>query len=175
MLPWLVCRLPADAEVPLFVFAASYDPLQLALDLADTRAAILVRLRRDRCFSADPPLVDHRPQGGRPARHGAKFACADPATWRSPTQDLQEEDDLYGTLTPYVPIVKHFAVPVPRARPSICTGKLDCARLSAVGSVHEPGERRRLSSACVRRLPAAGRQSEVRNAPYGYRRALPMV
>ena len=43
-------------------------------------AAVLVRLRSDRCFYADPPP---RPPGstGRPRRHGAKFAFADPTTW----------------------------------------------------------------------------------------------
>src|SRR5215211_7870527 len=41
----LAARLPADGSVPVFVFDAGYDPLQLALALGATRAAILVRLR----------------------------------------------------------------------------------------------------------------------------------
>src|SRR5215212_2973669 len=50
----LVARLPADSAVPLFVFDAGYDPLQITLALGDVPAAILVRLRRGRCFYADP-------------------------------------------------------------------------------------------------------------------------
>ena len=60
--------------------------------------AVLVRLRSDRCFYADPPL---RPPGstGRPRRHGAKFNCADPTTWPVPTATLDCQDDQYGTVT----------------------------------------------------------------------------
>ena len=86
---------PAANQVPLFVFDASYDPLQLAAELGDTPAAVLVRLRRGRCFSADPA-----PYGGlgRPQRHGAKFVCDDPATWPAPTDERTDEDDQYGTV-----------------------------------------------------------------------------
>ena len=38
----LLGRVPADGPVPLFVFDAGYDPVQLALDLGDTRAATTV-------------------------------------------------------------------------------------------------------------------------------------
>jgi hypothetical protein len=84
--------------VPLFVFDAGYDSAQLTLDLAQERVAVLVRLRSDRCFYADPPP---RPRGatGRPRRHGAKFNCADPATWPTPTATHVAEDDQYGTVT----------------------------------------------------------------------------
>jgi hypothetical protein len=59
---------------------------------------VLVRLRSDRCFYADPPP---RPPGstGRPRRHGAKFNCADPTTWPVPTATLVCQDDQYGTVT----------------------------------------------------------------------------
>jgi DDE superfamily endonuclease len=96
----LLARLPADAagrRVPLFVFDGGYDSAQLSLDLADVPAAVLVRLRADRCFYADPPP---RPAGstGRPRRHGAKFNLADPATWPAPTATLDTTDDQYGTV-----------------------------------------------------------------------------
>lgn len=93
--------------VPLFVFDAGYDPggLQLGLQQAGGRreepggvpAAILVRLRSDRCFYADPPP---RPPGaiGRPQRHGAKFACRDQATWPAPDAELVVADDAYGRV-----------------------------------------------------------------------------
>jgi hypothetical protein len=36
---------------------------------------------------------------GRPRRHGAKFNCADAATWPTPTATLTCQDDQYGTVT----------------------------------------------------------------------------
>jgi hypothetical protein len=94
----LLERLPAGGPLPLFVFDAGYDSAQLTLDLAEERVAVLVRLRADRCFYADPPAP---PPGktGRPRRHGAKFAFADPATWPAPTATLVCQDDQYGTVT----------------------------------------------------------------------------
>ncbi len=94
----LLARLPASKALPLFVFDGGYDSAQLTLDLADAPAAVLVRLRSDRCFYADPPP---RPPGatGRPRRHGAKFNCADPATWPAPTATLATSDDQYGRVT----------------------------------------------------------------------------
>jgi hypothetical protein len=94
----LLERLPAGKPVPWFVFDAGYDSAQLTLDLADAPTAVLVRLRSDRCFYADPPP---RPPGstGRPRRHGAKFNCADQTTWPVPTATLTCQDDQYGTVT----------------------------------------------------------------------------
>jgi DDE superfamily endonuclease len=51
----LLGRLPDDGPVPLFVFDGGYDSAQLTLDLAQAPVAVLVRLRADRCFYADPP------------------------------------------------------------------------------------------------------------------------
>ncbi len=89
---------PAGGPPSLFVFDAGYDSAQLTLDLAGVGIAVLVRLRSDRCFYHDPPP---RPPGttGRPRRHGAKFAFADPATWPAPTATLHTYDDQYGTVT----------------------------------------------------------------------------
>jgi DDE superfamily endonuclease len=94
----LLGRLPAGGPLPWLVFDAGYDSAQLSLDLADARVVVLVRLRSDRCFYADPPP---RPPGtgGRPRRHGAKFAFADPTTWPAPTATLHTVDDQYGTVT----------------------------------------------------------------------------
>jgi hypothetical protein len=94
----LLARLPAGEAVPLFVFDGGYDSAQLTLDLAQQRATVLVRLRSDRCFYADPPP---RPPGatGRPRRHGAKFNCADPTTWPTPTTSMVCQDDQYGAVT----------------------------------------------------------------------------
>jgi hypothetical protein len=94
----VLARLPADGRVPLFVFDGGYDSAQLTLDLDGLPAAVLVRLRSDRCFYADPPP---RAPGstGRPRRHGAKFRCADAATWPAPTATLACTDDQYGAVT----------------------------------------------------------------------------
>jgi hypothetical protein len=94
----LLGRLPDGGPVPLVVFDAGYDSAQLSLDLAEARVVVLVRLRADRCFYADPPP---RPPGtnGRPRRHGAKFAFGDPTTWPAPTTTLHTTHDQYGTVT----------------------------------------------------------------------------
>src|SRR5215207_2246603 len=73
-------RLPAGQAVPLLVFDGGYDSAQLTLDLAEVPVAVLVLLRSDRCFYADLFLKETGATG-RPRRHGAKFAFADPATW----------------------------------------------------------------------------------------------
>jgi len=88
--------LPAgDSTVPLFVFDAGYAPVKLALGVEDTQAAILVRLRRDRCFYADADPTAYVGTG-RPRRHGAKFVCQDPTTWPTPTAEYTGDDPLYG-------------------------------------------------------------------------------
>jgi hypothetical protein len=94
----LLGRLPTTRQPPLVVFDAGYDSAQMSLDLADAQAAVLVRLRSDRCFYADPPP---RPPGagGRPRRHGAKFYCANPTTWPSPTATLTCQDEQDGAVT----------------------------------------------------------------------------
>jgi hypothetical protein len=94
----LLGRLPATSQPPLFVFDAGYDSAQLSLDLADAGGAVLVRLRSGRCCYHDPP--PHPPGAhGRPRRHGAKFAFADPTTWPTPTATYLAQDDQYGTVT----------------------------------------------------------------------------
>jgi hypothetical protein len=94
----LLGRLPTTSQPPLFVFDGGYDSAQLSLDLAEAPVAVLVRLRSDRCFYHDPPP---RPPGtgGRPRRHGTKFAFADPGTWPVPTATHVAHDDQYGTVT----------------------------------------------------------------------------
>ena len=82
-------------ESPLFVCDAGYDPERLARELGETPVAVLVRLRRDRCFYADPIS---QPRTGRPRRHGAKFVCTDPSTWSAPTAEHSAEDGQYGRV-----------------------------------------------------------------------------
>lgn len=85
------------ASIPLFVFAAGYDPVSLTLALADEPIAILVRMRNDRCCFGEPAP---QPKGGRgaPRRHGAKFDCKHPATWPPPSDAYQTENSQYGAV-----------------------------------------------------------------------------
>jgi hypothetical protein len=56
----LLGRLPAGGPIPLFVFDAGYNSAQLTLDLAEAPAAILVRLRADRCLLRRPATTGAR-------------------------------------------------------------------------------------------------------------------
>ena len=97
----LVELLPDDAEVPLFVFDAGYDPIAIGWELNNTRAQTLTRIRDDRVFYAPPPSRPNRPPstGGRPPRHGPRMKCSDPATWPDPTTTHTATDTRYGTVT----------------------------------------------------------------------------
>jgi hypothetical protein len=82
---------------PGFAFDGGYDPVQLSVELAGSGAQIVVRVRDDRTYFAR--LVPHAGgRGGRPRRHGAKFACADPGTWPTPDVILETDDDVCGRV-----------------------------------------------------------------------------
>ena len=83
--------------MPLFVFDAGYDPIALTVDLSDVPLAVLVRIRADRVFYT-APAARAPGQLGRPRRHGARFCCADPATWPAPDHILEDNDDQYGRV-----------------------------------------------------------------------------
>jgi hypothetical protein len=74
-------HLPIEGPLPWFLFDAGDDPVQLTQALSEARAAILIRLRAGRCFSADPTAP---PRTGRPRRHEHQFACDAPRTWLPP-------------------------------------------------------------------------------------------
>jgi hypothetical protein len=93
----LLGRLGPAAQVPLFAFDGGYDPIALTEELAGENAQLLVRVKGDRVFYADPPA---RACGkGRPRRHGARFDCKNPATWGPPAAQLAARDSAYGTVT----------------------------------------------------------------------------
>ena len=92
----LLGRLPTEGAVPLFVFDAGYDPVQVQQGLEGCRGQILVRLRAGRCFYADP--VGPPAPTGRHRRHGRKFECKDPASWPEPSAEHACEDAGYGTV-----------------------------------------------------------------------------
>ncbi|MHB1475696.1 MAG: transposase [Dermatophilaceae bacterium] len=94
----LLARLPADLEVPMFVFDAGYDPIALGYDLAEQRVQVLVRISPKRVFHPDPPprLAGAR---GRPPRHGPRFALSDPAASRpAPDAEHRIHDKAYGNV-----------------------------------------------------------------------------
>lgn len=82
----------------LFAFDGGYDPVQLSVETVGAGVQIVVRVRDDRVFFARPPS---RPPGSRgaPRRHGARFGCADPASWPAPHAVHQVTDDVYGEVT----------------------------------------------------------------------------
>lgn len=93
----LVRRLGSSGPVPMFVFDAGYDPIALAHELRDDRVAVLVRIKGDRVFYADPPP---RKAGakGRPRRHGKRFDCEKAAGWPPPDHKLVSTDHQYGRV-----------------------------------------------------------------------------
>lgn len=97
----LVELLPDNADVPLFVFDAGYDPIALTHELRETRAQVLTRIREDRVFHTDPPPRPNRPAGtgGRPPRHGPRMKCSQPGTWLEPSARHTTTDARYGTVT----------------------------------------------------------------------------
>jgi DDE superfamily endonuclease len=94
----LLGRLPTQEAIPLFVFDAGYDPVQVQQGLAGSRAAILVQLRAGRCFYADPSLAGPPARTGRPRRHGPKMDTKDPSTWPEPTAEHTCKDAGYGEV-----------------------------------------------------------------------------
>ncbi len=94
----LLGLLPKREGLPLFVFDAGYDPVQLQRGLEGNYvdyAQMLVRLRAGRCFYADPPPPART---GRPPRRGPKLDTRDPKTWPIPTAEHRCEDPGYGSV-----------------------------------------------------------------------------
>ena len=95
----VVATLPQDATVPMFVFDAGYDPAGLTYGLEGTRAQVLVRLRGDRVFYAEPPGQPRRSgRAGRPRRHGHRFKLSDPSTAPRTDAEASLEDRRYGKV-----------------------------------------------------------------------------
>ncbi|HEV2348182.1 MAG TPA: transposase, partial [Actinocrinis sp.] len=74
---------------------AGYDVARLAFLLAGLPVELVGRVRADRVFHRPAPA--RKPGRGRPARHGARFAFTDPATWGDPDQATCTQGTRYGT------------------------------------------------------------------------------
>lgn len=85
---------PGDPDI-LIVFDAGYDVTRLAHLLSGLPVELVGRLRSDRVLYFPPP--PRRPGRGRPVRHGAEFALADPATWPDPQATTRTATSRYGT------------------------------------------------------------------------------
>jgi hypothetical protein len=88
--------LPDDGEAPMFVFDAGYDPIALTHGLSNTRAQVLVRLRSDRVFYAEP--TKRTTGAGRPRRHGRRFGLSDPGRKPRSDAELRVHDPRYGAV-----------------------------------------------------------------------------
>lgn len=86
---------PHPGKVPIFVFDAGYDAIQLAQLLGGLPIGLLVRLRSNRCFYATP---SPEPTRGHPRWHGDKFICRDPQTWWDPTHECLLADPQFGQV-----------------------------------------------------------------------------
>jgi hypothetical protein len=91
----LLHRRSHPSEIPIFVFDAGYDAIQLAQLLGDLPIGLLVRLRSNRCLFAKPAPG---PTGGHPRWHGDKFVCRDSKTWWDPMYEYLLDDPPYGQV-----------------------------------------------------------------------------
>src|SRR4051812_17540616 len=93
----VLARLPALPMAALFAFDGGYDPVQLSVELA-------APARRSWSESATTgpgspvPFARDDGRSGRPRRHGARVACADPQTWPVPDAALDIDDEVYGRV-----------------------------------------------------------------------------
>jgi hypothetical protein len=89
-------RWTAGDPAPLVMFDSGYPAAVPTYALAGQAVQLLGRVRSDRVFHAAPGA---RGSGrGRPPRHGARFACADPATHPVPDVQILDRSDRYGRI-----------------------------------------------------------------------------
>jgi hypothetical protein len=90
----------AGRRATVFAFDAGYDLSRIAwLAAQDSLGVqILGRVRSDRVFYGPAPAGPGGKLGGRPPRHGARFAAAQPDTLPGPDQRLEAVSPRYGTV-----------------------------------------------------------------------------
>jgi hypothetical protein len=82
---------------PMFVFDAGYDPIALSVGLGDQRVQVLVRIKSDRVFYADP-APRRTGARGRPQRHGRRYKLSEPKSTPKCDAALELHDHRYGTV-----------------------------------------------------------------------------
>ena len=87
---------PGDPPI-MIVFDSGYDVHRLAFVLADLPVLLVGRIRADRVLLGATPARVRNPRGGRPRRHGAVMALADPGSWPGPSTESATETHRYGT------------------------------------------------------------------------------
>jgi len=89
---------PGDPPI-MVVLDSGYDVTRLAFVLADLPVHLIGRIRADRVMLAatGPRPADGPGPMGRPRRHGAAMALADPCSWPAPTTQTQTATARYGT------------------------------------------------------------------------------
>ncbi|PSK80132.1 DDE superfamily endonuclease [Murinocardiopsis flavida] len=87
---------PGDADV-LIVMDSGYDIPRLAYVLGDLPVELLGRLRSDRVMLRDAGQRRSTPRGGKPRKHGAALALAQPQTWHTPEVAMTTPTSRYGT------------------------------------------------------------------------------
>jgi hypothetical protein len=80
----------------LVIFDAGYDVARMAFSLAGLPVQVLGRLRSDRVMQLTAPPRQPATMG-RPRKHGARLALADPATWPVPQITTTTATARYGT------------------------------------------------------------------------------
>ncbi|MEV0396373.1 NF041680 family putative transposase [Polymorphospora rubra] len=86
---------PGDPDI-LIVCDTGYDTARLAWILSDLPVLLVGRIRSDRVLRFPKP--PRQPGAtGRPRKHGAEFACDDPATWPTPQHTTLTPTSRYGT------------------------------------------------------------------------------
>ena len=95
----------------LFLLDSGYCPIYLTQQ-RPAGAALLVRLRGDRTFWSRPPEPVPG-AGGRPRKHGARFALDKPGTWGPPDAEVTEDTGTGATVRTRAWHAKH---PRPRQR-----------------------------------------------------------
>jgi hypothetical protein len=86
---------PGDPPI-MVVLDSGYDLARLAFVLADLPVRLVGRIRADRVMLAPAPPRRRDPRGGRPRRHGAVMALAEPGGWPAATTAAATDTVGYG-------------------------------------------------------------------------------
>lgn len=86
---------PGDPAI-MVMLDSGYDVTRLAFVLADLPVQLVGRIRADRVMLGPAPSPAADPRTGRPRRHGAVMALADPGSWPTPTTQTQTATARYG-------------------------------------------------------------------------------